>query len=274
MIRSTGVSIWQFLLPALVIALLVGAFKTALFNPIASVMQSRYEQLESKYLRGYTNLLAVSTTGVWLRQADDYGQSVIHARHVSPQGMEMQDVVILLFEGTDRFASRIDAASARLEDGYWHLRDAWLTGPDLPARHEPEYTVKTDLTFGEDPRQLRLAQIDLVLGPARLHPGVGECRLLGIAPPAVLARAVGRSFRACRHGVVRGRLHAAPQPAARRTMAVIGGGMLTAFMLYFLTDVVFALGLSGTIPVLLAAWGPAGIGVMTSISLLLYLEEG
>src|SRR3546814_2348749 len=39
-----------------------------------------------------------------------------------------------------------------------------------------------------------------------------------------------------------------------RVGAMILTGMLTGFLLYFLSNFVFAIGLSGTIPVVLAAW--------------------
>jgi len=45
-------------------------------------------------------------------------------------------------------------------------------------------------------------------------------------------------------------------------------------LLYFLTDVVFALGLSSTIPVALAAWTPFGISTLLGVTLLLHLEDG
>jgi len=39
-------------------------------------------------------------------------------------------------------------------------------------------------------------------------------------------------------------------------------------------DIVFALGLSATIPVALAAWTPAGISMLMGAALLLHLEDG
>ena len=273
-VRATGVSVWQFLLPALVLALFIGIVQITVFNPVASVMQSRYEQLESKYLRGRTNLLAVSSTGMWLRQVDDYGESVVHASHISPKGMAMHNVIILFYEGRDRFVGRIDAASAQLEKGFWHLRDAWLTGPDRPARYEPEYTVKTDLTIEKiqdsfaSPKSISFwdlpgfIQVLEKAGFSGLRHRLYWHSLL--SDPAVLCAMV---------------LFAAAfslRPTVRRgtAMLMICGGVFTGFLLYFLSDVVFALGLSATIPIELAAWAPAGISILIGLSILLYLEEG
>jgi lipopolysaccharide export system permease protein len=51
-------------------------------------------------------------------------------------------------------------------------------------------------------------------------------------------------------------------------------GVAAGFLLYFLSDIVVALGLSAKIPVLLAAWTPAGISTIFGISMLLHLEDG
>ena len=51
-------------------------------------------------------------------------------------------------------------------------------------------------------------------------------------------------------------------------------GMLAGFLLYFLSNFVHALGLSGKIPVILAGWAPAGISLMLGTTMLLHLEDG
>src|SRR3974377_1167309 len=49
--RAAGVSVWQFLTPAVLVALLVGVIFVTVFNPIASLMEAAYEKLESTMLR-------------------------------------------------------------------------------------------------------------------------------------------------------------------------------------------------------------------------------
>ena len=51
-------------------------------------------------------------------------------------------------------------------------------------------------------------------------------------------------------------------------------GVAAGFLLYFVSDIVFALGLSAKIPVLLAAWTPAGVSMIFGASMLLHLEDG
>jgi lipopolysaccharide export system permease protein len=55
---------------------------------------------------------------------------------------------------------------------------------------------------------------------------------------------------------------------------MIAGGAIAGFLLYFLSDIVVALGLSAKVPVLLAAWTPTGVSLIFGSSMLLHLEDG
>jgi lipopolysaccharide export system permease protein len=59
-----------------------------------------------------------------------------------------------------------------------------------------------------------------------------------------------------------------------RVALVIVMGLFAGFLLYFLSNFVHALGLSGKIPVILAGWAPAGVSAMLGMALLLHLEDG
>ena len=93
-IRAAGISAWQILAPATAIAILVGVVQITMFNPLASVMLSKFEQLEFRYLKRTVSLLSVSSAGLWLRQSDAGGQSVIHATRVAQSDMSLHNVII------------------------------------------------------------------------------------------------------------------------------------------------------------------------------------
>ena len=46
------------------------------------------------------------------------------------------------------------------------------------------------------------------------------------------------------------------------------------FVLYFVSDLVLALGLSGKIPAVLAAWIPAGAFTLIGVASLFHMEDG
>jgi lipopolysaccharide export system permease protein len=271
--RATGVSVWQFLAPALVIAVALGAFTVTLFNPLAAIMSSRYEQLEGRFLEGRQSLLAVSATGLWLRQADEFGQSVIHARHVSSAGTELRDVIVFMYKGRDEFIGRIDAERAMLLGGRWRLSNALLTRPGEPALRLEEYEIKTTLTL------------------AQIQEGFASPETLSFwSLPSFIETLEMAGFSATRHRLHWHNILSTPLllaamillaatfslrlTRAGHTGLLLGAGVLTGFLLYFVSDVVHAFGIAGNLPVVLAAWAPAGICALLGLSLLLHLEDG
>ena len=55
---------------------------------------------------------------------------------------------------------------------------------------------------------------------------------------------------------------------------MIGSGVAAGFALFMVSKVAGEFGQSGTLPAELAAWAPAGAGLMLAVSLLLHLEDG
>ena len=271
--RATGVSVWQFLLPALAAATLIGMVTVAVFNPIAAAMLGGFEQVEARFSKSQPNALTLSRSGLWLRQVDSGGQSVIHAERVSPESMILHRVIIFRFGAEDRFLSRIDAPRAELAKGKWHIFEAILTEPGSPPTRYDDLELETALTGAKI--------MDSFASPATISfwslPGFIE----------LLEKA---GFSAQRHRLQLHRLLAIPvlfaamvllsagfslRPSRRGHVGlIIVLGMLAGFLLYFLSNFIHALGLSGKIPVVLSAWAPACISLMLGASMLLHLEDG
>lgn len=271
--RATGVSVWQFLLPTLGTAAVIGVLTMTVLNPVASTLLGRFEQIEASFENRENSALALSRSGLWLRQADPEGQSVIHAARASPDSMTLYGIIVFRFGPNDKFLSRIDAARAELADGAWRIFDASLSRPGAQTRHVDILDMDTELTPGKilesfaAPETISFWSLP---GFVRLLENAGFSahrhkmqlnRLL--ATPLLLAAmvmlAAGFSLRPQRQGHV---------------ALVIIMGLLAGFLLYFLSNFVLALGLSGKIPVILAGWAPAVISAMLGIALLLHLEDG
>jgi lipopolysaccharide export system permease protein len=270
--RAAGVSTWQILLPGLALALATGAVMVTALDPLASAMLARYQQLDAKYLRDSVSNLVVSSSGLWLRQADDFGEAVIHARHITQPELTLHEVIIFRYQGKDRFVERIDAATARLEDGYWQLGDALITSPDRLAERRRSHRFETELTISQiqdsfaSPETLSFWQIPAFIAlleragfsalKHRLHWHsvlAGPLLLVGMV-------LVGATFslRMTRRG---------------GTGLMIAVGLMVGFVLYVFSDVVMAMGLSASVPPLLAAWAPAAVTVLVGCGLLLYVKD-
>ena len=273
--RAAGVSAWQFLLPPIVLAILLGVIQITVINHLASNTLSRFEQIEAVRLKGSQSLLSLSGTELWLRQANPDGQSVIHAKRVFQQGaeIELRDLSVFMYAGKDAFRGRIDAKFAWLEDGFWRIRDAWVYEPEKPAKFKKTHWLATDLT------------LDRIQDSFARPETMSFWNLPGFIKTLETA-----GFSAVRHRLHWHSLLAAPLLMcamvligatftlrhSRRgaTTFVVGGGVFSGFALYFFSDVVFALGLSDSIPVTLAAWSPSGVAMLLGLATLLHLEDG
>jgi len=273
--RAAGISVWQFLLPALVLALVLGAFKVTVFNPLSSATLSRFQAMEAVYLKGQKSVLAISGNGLWLRQGTAEGHAVVHASNLLQQGnsVELLNTVTFLYQGQDTFIGRVDARRAVLGEGYWRMDNAWINSPEAPPVQVPEYWLETDLTLTKiqdnfaSPETMSFWKLpDFIqtldeAGFSAIRHRLQWHTLLA-TPLLMCAMVLIAATFTLRH--------------ARRgaTTFVISAGMFTGFVLYFFSDVVFALGLSESIPVTLAAWAPSGVASMLGLAMLLHLEDG
>jgi len=271
--RSAGVSAWQFLAPAFIVAVIVGTVAVSVFNPVASALRQRHDAIESRILKGRTSEFALSRSGLWLRQNDGDGPAILHALRVSNDDGRLLDVSVLLFRDDDKLVRRIDAESAILEDGNWRLANAFAWAPGQPSRPVGEFVLPTTMTsrslqdsfaapetisFWELPAFIQL--IESAGFPAHrhrlyFHSLLAQPLLLG----ALVLIAATFALRPARRG---------------GTTWMIVGGVLTGFLLHFLSDVIFALGLSASIPIPLAAWTPTGVCLLVGASILLHAEDG
>lgn len=271
--RAAGVSVWQFLFPGIAIALLLGTFQVTVYNPLSAAMLARYEAIDAKVMRGRSSLLAISSGGLWLREADASGQVVVHALRVAQQGVELRDAILFYYEGRDTFVKRIDAAAGFLEEGRWRLQKAVVSYPDRPAERHAELFVPTALTFDRiqesfaSPSTISFWELPTFItnlenaGFSAVRHRLHFYSLL--ASPlllcAMLLIAASFSLRLTRRGGVG---------------LMLAGGVGAGFLLYFSVEVIQPFGLNGTLPAVLAAWAPTFVFALLGVSLLFHLEDG
>jgi lipopolysaccharide export system permease protein len=275
-LRAVGVSAWEFLMPAILVAVAIGVVKVTVINPIGSAFSAKFEQMDNMLLRGKTSTIDLSAGGLWLRQNGNDSYTIIHARNVDSSTWRLKDVSIYFLTNTDELTGRLDAPDAALVNTSWVVTGGTLNypnRPDEPPTFVPQTVVPTDMTptkiqeifaspkshsfwtilhyihtmetTGISAIRLRLQYLELLADPF-LYGG-----LVLIAAAAAL--------RQTRRG---------------GTLVIITVGIIAAFSLFFLGNIVRALGESETIPIMLAAWTPAGLSLLGGIGALLYLEDG
>ena len=271
--RAAGVSAWDFMLPPLVVAIVIGVAAVTLFTPLSARMFGEFAGLEARYIKGQASQLSVSQNGLWLRQGDEKQQSVIHALRVAEQGQHLEDLVVFLYGAGDKFSGRIDAKSAQLGDQAWLLTDAYVSGAAGSPIHHDHYTLPTTLTaaqiqessqapdtlsFWDLPGYIRAAQAAGFSG-TRYELYLYTLYALPVLFAAMVFMAASFSLRPSREGGV-GR--------------VILYSAACGFGVYFFSDMTRVMGQSGTLPILLAAGAPAIASIFIGMTLVFNQEDG
>lgn len=271
--RSAGVSAWQFIMPAMLIAFLFGVFATAVYNPIAAILFERSKHLEAELSGERSPSVQAPAGGFWVRQNSGEGQSIINAQASRSQGVSLDTVSIFTFDQTGRFLERIEAKSAILEKGHWRLEEARVHSSAAPTRDHDTYLVPTSLTpeqvretfstpetvpFWQLPFYIDLAvQANLAAAGYRLQYQKLLARPFLLAAMVLLAAAF--SLRFFRFGGVQ---------------KMVLGGITAGFLLYVMSKITDDLSKAELLHPLAAAWLPVLAGGLTGFIALLHLEDG
>ncbi len=150
-LRAAGISVWQFTLPAMIVAFLLGVGFVLLYNPIAAVARGEAERLYAAAFGRSESLLKTKNAGAWLREDGADGPSVVHALEVLNQGLELKGVTVFQYDRNHGLTERIEAKRAVLKDGRWELEDVWVSAVGQEPAFYQRYLLSTYLT----PTQVR-----------------------------------------------------------------------------------------------------------------------
>jgi lipopolysaccharide export system permease protein len=270
--RSAGVSAWQFISPAVIVAFLLGVIATTAYNPLSAIMQEQSKRYEAILFGNKSNELHGGGP-FWTSQRSSEGQAIINAKASRDQGVNLSGVTFFLFDDAGHFKQRIEARSATLIPGAWRLMDARVNeAGTLPANHAV-YQLKTSLTLEQaresfaTPETVPFWELPAYITIAD-HAGLVAAgykyqfqKLL--AQPFLLAAmvflAASVSLRFFRFGGVQ---------------KMILSGVASGFLLYVLSKVTEDMTKAELMHPAAAAWLPVFAGGLTGFIALLYQEDG
>lgn len=275
--RSIGMSVWNFITPIIAFIFLLGVFDTTIFNPIAALTAKQFERLEERIGMTHSHPFSWSEKGLWLREAGDNQTTVLRAGRVrqTDNNVVLDRVSVFELAPTGSLNRQIESDMAILDNGVLTLPNAFIIDP-----------------VREENKQLKIESIKTVFSLERILERFDEPRTMSFWRFPQFIRFLKESgFATAEHKMYFHELIAYPimlvamlliaavfalPPSMRqgKTLARIVLAILCGFILYFLGRVTNVLGLSQSLPYFLAAWGPSLIVIPLCISALLHLEDG
>ena len=271
--RSAGMSAWQFIAPAVVVALLLGVLATTVYNPLAAVLDEQSKRYEAE-LFGHSRVNLLSSGGTfWASQKTAEGQAIINAKSSRDQGVALSGVTVFTFDPEHHFKQRIEARAAILDPGQWRLLEARVYALGERPVDQPVFLLKTSLSpeqvresfatpetvpFWELPLYIKIAEhAGLVAAGYRLQ--FQKLLALPFLLAAMVFLAAAVSLRFFRFGGVQ---------------KLVLSGVAAGFLLYVLSKVTDDMSKAGLLHPVAAAWLPVLAGGLTGFIALLYQEDG
>lgn len=275
--RAAGVSIWGFLWPVLATTFSIGVLNVTLVNPVAANMYDLYETLEYRLETRNPKAVLFSDQGLWIREAiDNDNVMVLQAESLRQEkdDLLLRGVTILEMDRRSQPSRRLEAFAGTLKNGYFDLKDVHIFKAGEPTavvnslryktvldveRIKENFAAPEAISFWDLPDTIRFYEMS---GFSALRHRLRYYSLL-VSPFLLCAMVLVAAVFALRPNNRRGGV-----------MFLIVGGITTGFVVYFLTQLVYAFGLSGYIPAILAVATPMLIAALIAVSALLHLEDG
>jgi lipopolysaccharide export system permease protein len=275
--RSTGVSLWRLILPISLTALIIGFVDLSVFNPLSSAMQARYEKLEKRYFSKGREEMKVSPTGIWLSEKIGPNQAIYRADKIDLKKLEFQDLNMIVSSPQNEFIERIDAKSAQIRGNRLELINGWEVHVGKPAEPFSRKIIETSLN--QDKIQNMIQNMKVSRGTFSFWKLSSYITLLEASGfHSLKQKMYWHSMLASAFWVGAMVLLAAAfscRPFRQgKTVLIVLTGLIIGFFLYFFKDMTFALGASGQLPPVIAAWLPPIVTAMVGAIIVFNQEDG
>ena len=277
--RAAGKSSISMVITPATFSFLIGLLTIAFLNPIVASTSKKYIDLKSKLVDGQETTISIGNEGLWLRQADETGHTVIRAKRANSDATELYDVTLIKLSDEKLPIRRIEAEILKLNASTWTATNSTIWPIDYGLN---SHSNAQKLSLVEIPTSLKKEQITDQFGDPStislwsLPEFIGQLEQAGFSanrysvwfqselskPVFFLAMMLISAAFCMRQSRLRG--------ASLNVLAAI----LVGFLLFYLSNFVLILGINGQLPVVISAWGPSFAALFISLGLFLNREEG
>lgn len=274
-IRSIGLSVWEFLIPIIGMCVLIGVVNMVMLNPIGAALQRHSTKVNYKYEVNNTSLL-FTHLGLWLKEKNDLTQSFINGEYIKREkgNLTGKNFRIFVTDLNNNFIKRIEAKNAILKDKNLELFDVYTITPLLYEEHFDKYDFPTSLTVN------RIE--DSSLAPQSFS----FWELPGFISFFESAGFSARKYRAyfyqllfmpltlCTMLLVSVLFSISPKRNQANLVLKLSAGILIGFGVFFFDQIIRAMGTSGRFPLFVSTIFISVITILTCVTVLLYKEDG
>ena len=277
--RAAGKSSISMLITPAILSFLIGIFTVSFFNPIVASTSKQYADAKAKLIDGQETAISIGNEGLWLRQADKTGYTVIRAKRANSDATELFDVTLIKLSEDKLPIRRIEAKIVSLNDAFWIAKNSII------------WPINYGLNSQSNVEHVSVVEIPTSLKKEQIIDQFGDPSTISIwSLPEFIGQLEQAGFSASRYSVWLQSELSKPmfflammlisaafcmrQTRAKGTSLNVLAAILVSFLLFYLKNFVLILGVNEQLPVLISAWGPSFAALFISLGLFLNREEG
>jgi len=276
-IRSVGLSVWRFLAPMLLVCITLGVLNAVAISPFAAMLRKNVEVAQQQLSLKPPNPVSFSQSGLWLKERSMEAPSFMYAGNIHKDGansLSAKGIVIFKLDGSQKFNMRIEADRGVLSSNNMELIGVKTITSDLAEQRFESMEYPTSLSIerieesSSEPDTFSFFELPGFIKffrdagfSARRHQEYFYSLLF---MPILL----------CAMLFISTLFSISPQRSQINLAIKLTGGVLLGFCVFFLNQVISALGASGRIPLLIAVLSIPTLSIMGSALVLLYKEDG
>ncbi len=275
-IRSAGVSVWQILLPVMSVVIIFGFINILVISHFSASFYKIYENSEERVFSKKSNLLNFGKGGLWLRESFQGKDVIIHSHYVKKEDslLYLSGISVFEVERFDKFVRRYEAEEGHLLDGYVRLEKVWESSIGQKSLFHKELFIPTSITLNyvkdsfSSPETLSFWQLPIYIDFFEAS-GFSSLR-----HRLYFQSQLASPFFFCSMVLLASIFFLANNIRLVEWTKRIIAGLATGFMLYFFSELTFALGISSVLPVVISAWSPTLLATLMGLSYLFHYEDG
>ena len=273
--RAAGLSVWNIITPIIAVTILIGIGNITLFNPFSAIVYRKYQTMSEQTFRRPVSF-SWSDKGLWIREKHDTSTFVIHADTVRQNGyaLFLQDVSVLKMNETEDLEQQVEMSYGVLADNRLALASGFSYTDEKGKQVQDsfqmpiDFSIKDILSTFDEPEEIsfwhiprfiqRLETAGFSSTRHKMHYYALYATVFYFVAMVLIAAIFGLSINQRQGGAL-----------YKTTLA-----FFFSFVLFFLSKLTNALGVSGALPIFLAAFSPSLIMIGACITVLLKQEDG
>ncbi len=148
-LKSSGIKNSSLIFAPVLLYFILSIIFIIVINPLSTLFHSKYDELNSFYVKKEDRFASISKNGIWLKQNNNEKNvsSILNSKSIQKEGEILNDFMILEYNQKGSFTGRLNGSKAQLYNGYWKLYEVTEYPRYSNSKYHEELEYETSIRY-------------------------------------------------------------------------------------------------------------------------------